>query len=154
MKGLDKLRRKLREIPEAAKAAARLTVVEEAGRMAGLMKGLVPRKSGELHDSIHVTGPGETTPPYSQPGGAQVAGPEQAIITAGDTDVRYAHLVEYGTAPHINGGMFEGSMHPGAKAQPFFWPAYRALRGKAKRKIGSTITKSMKQAALRGGSSP
>ena len=154
MKGLDKLNRKLREIPQAVKTAARLSVVEGAQEIANLQQNLVPYDEGELHDSIHVTKPGETTPPYSQPGGAQVAGPEQAIITAGNTDVRYAHLVEYGTAPHAQGGMFEGTMHPGTKPRPFFWPGYRALRGRARRKIGTAITKSMRQAALKGGTAP
>lgn len=154
MRGLAMLNRKMREIPEAAKEAARKTVVESAQEIANLQQNLVPYRSGELHDSIHVTKPGETTPPYSQPGGAQVARPEQAIVTAGDTNVRYAHLVEYGTAPHINGGLFAGSQHPGTSAQPFFWPGYRALRGRAKRKIGMSINKSIKQAALKGGINP
>lgn len=152
--GLAKLNRKMKAIPESVKQAARVGVVEAATEIANLQQNLVPYDQGDLHDSIHVTKPGETTPPYSQPGGAQVAGPQQAIVTAGDTDVRYAHLVEYGTASHAQGGIFEGTQHPGTAPQPFFWPAYRALRGRAKRKIGTAITKSMRQAALKGGNAP
>ncbi|MBK3745815.1 HK97 gp10 family phage protein [Paraburkholderia aspalathi] len=72
------------------------------------------RDTGALIDSIAVTQPGQTTPPYSQPGGSRVAADTEVIVTAGNTDVRYAHLVEYGTSK--------------AEAQPFFWPALRLMR--------------------------
>lgn len=154
MKGLDKLRRKLKAIPEAAKKAAREAVVQGATEIANLQQNLVPYDDGELHDSIHVTKPGETTPPYSQPGGSRTAGPEQAIITAGNTRVRYAHLVEYGVAPHIAGGMFEGAEIPAVAAQPFFFPAYRALKKRANGRITRTINKAIKDAATSGGTQP
>lgn len=72
------------------------------------------RDTGALIVSITVTLPGESTPSYSQPGGSRVAGPNEVIITAGNSDVRYAHLVEYGTK--------------NTEAQPFFWPALRLTR--------------------------
>jgi HK97 gp10 family phage protein len=39
---------------------------------------------------------------------------------------RYAHLVEFGTAPHWQPNRFGGIMHPGARAKPFMRPAYEA----------------------------
>lgn len=40
--------------------------------------------------------------------------------------VRYAHLVEFGTAPHWQPNRFGGSMHPGARPFPYMRPAFEA----------------------------
>lgn len=149
--GLDKLRRKLKAIPKAAKDEARKAVVLGAEEVAAMQRRLAPVDDGDLKDSIHVTKPGETTPPYSQPGGSRTANPEQAIVTAGNTKVRYAHLVEFGTAAHIAGGMFAGAQIPAIPPQPFFWPGYRALRRRVKSRITRTIKKAIKKAAQEGG---
>jgi HK97 gp10 family phage protein len=152
IKGLAQLEVKLkRKIPEAAKAAAVDAVTKGAGEMAGLMKSLAPEDDGDLEDSIVVTGPGETTPPYSQPGGSRTAGEMQALVTAGNSKVRYAHLVEFDTAPHVLGGKFKGAQHPGTDAQPFFFPAYRALRKRAKGRITRAINKAIREAFGKGG---
>ncbi|NRP70608.1 hypothetical protein ILFOPFJJ_01489 [Ensifer psoraleae] len=148
--GLSRLTKKLRRIPQAAKDAAKAAVVQGANEIAAVQRALAPVDDGELKDSIHVTPPGGTTPPYSQPGGSRTAGPEEAIVTAGNTRVRYAHLVEFGTAPHTNGGMFAGSEHPGTAAQPFFWPGYRAVRKRVRGRVTRTINKAIKDAATGG----
>ncbi len=96
------------------------------------MKQLAPVESGALRDSIAVTGPGETTPSYSQPGGSQVAAENQVLVTAGNTAVRYAHLQEYGTAH--------------APAQPFFWPAYRLFKKRLAGRIKRSISKAVREA--------
>lgn len=90
------------------------------------------RDTGALIDSIAVTLPGETTPAYSQPGGARLAGEDEVIITAGNTGVRYAHLVEYGTSD--------------TEAQPFFWPAFRLLRTRLQNRIKRAAKKAVKDA--------
>jgi HK97 gp10 family phage protein len=90
------------------------------------------RDTGALIDSIAVTLPGQTTPAYSQPGGARLAGEDEVIITAGNTDVRYAHLVEYGTSD--------------TEAQPFFWPAFRLLRTRLQNRIKRAAKKAVKEA--------
>lgn len=145
--GLKQLDTKLRKMAPAAMRAARLAVVEAAQEVANLQQNLVPYDEGELYDSIIVTPPNGTTPPYSQPGGQRRAGPEEAIITAGNNKVRYAHLVEYGAKAHVAGGLFEGALIPDVKAQPFFWPAWRAMRGRAKGKISRKITTAIKRIA-------
>lgn len=45
--------------------------------------------------------------------------------------VRYAHLVEYGTAPHWQPNRFGGIMHPGARPFPFMRPALEVNRDDA-----------------------
>lgn len=145
VKGLADLKRRLARMPEAAKEAALKSVLEGAHELAAMQKSLVPVRKGKLRDSIAVTPPGGTTPPYSQPGGSRTAGPLEAIVTAGNTEVRYAHLVEFGTAPHIAGGIFEGAQHPGSPAEPFFWPSYRALKPRIRRRISSRISRAIKK---------
>lgn len=151
IRGLAQLSKKLKAIPKAAEEEARKAVLQGANEVAAMQRNLAPVDDGDLRDSIHVTGPGETTPPYSQPGGSLTAREFQAIVTAGNSGVRYAHLVEFGTAPHAQGGMFEGAQHPGTQAQPFFWPAYRALSKRVKGRVTRNINKAVKKAATSGG---
>jgi len=146
--GLARLNRKLtRTIPQKAKAAAVAAVIQGAHEVAELQYALAPVDDGDLRNSIEVTPPGSTTPPYSQPGGSQVAREGQALITAGNTKVRHAHLVEYGTAPHVNAGQFPGTQHPGTAAEPFFFPAWRALRSRVRARITRSINKAIKDGA-------
>lgn len=125
----DRLKARLNAIPKAVKAAVVPALVQSGEELADLQRSLAPVDQGDLRDSIHVTLPGQATPAYSQPGGSTVAGENQVLVTAGNTDVRYPHLVEYGTAK--------------TTAQPFFWPAYRLkkkrLANRVKRAIGKAV---------------
>jgi hypothetical protein len=51
------------------------------------------------------------------------------IVTAGNSGVRYAHSgrVRH-RSPHPNDGEFKGTDHPGTRAEPFFFPGFRALK--------------------------
>lgn len=88
------------------------------------------RDTGALINSIEVTAPGQHTPPFSQPGGSRVADETEVLVTVGNEDVRYPHLVEYGTA--------------NAEAQPFFWPALRLLRKRLQNRINRAAKKAVK----------
>lgn len=127
--GLSSFQNRLRSIPKAAREAVKPALMQSAYQIQDAMEALSPEDTGDLKTSIAVTGPGEMTPPYSQPGGA-TAVPENAVaLTVGNSAVRYAHLVEYGTSK--------------APAQPFFWPGFRLSRkgalGRIKRSIGKAI---------------
>jgi HK97 gp10 family phage protein len=142
--GLASLQRRLAAIPRQMKREVQPALLKGAEDMAADMKRLAPEDDGWLKDSIVVTPAGERTPAHSQPGGSKVV-PENAVaVTAGDTLVRYAHLIEFGTAPHINAGQFPGTKHPGSAAQPFFWPGYRLNRKKVKSRISRAISKAVK----------
>lgn len=117
---------------------------QTADEMVDLAQSYVPVHTGKLRDSIVATGPGETPPAYAQGAGSGPV-PEGAFaVSAGNTKVRYAHLVEYGTKPHVNQGEFKGSQNPGARRQPFFWPAYRIvqkkMRARANKALKAAIT--------------
>ncbi len=117
-------------IPKAVRAAVVPSLAKSGQDLATMQRLLAPVDSGDLRDSIHVTLPGETTPPYSQPGGSTTAKENQVLVTVGDHATRYSHLVEYGTAA--------------APAQPYFWPAYRLLKKKLQARIKRSISKAVK----------
>lgn len=130
--GLLRFQKRMAAIPGEVKAAVRPALLKSGEELKATMQHLAEhsRDTGALLDSVAVTGPGETTPPYSQPGGSKVV-PENAVaVTVGNSDVRYAHLVEYGTTK--------------TQAQPFFWPAFRLHRTKITRRIKRAISKAVK----------
>lgn len=130
--GLSSFQRRMRAIPVAARNAVKPALMKAAHEIQDAMEQLAPEDTGDLINSIQVTGPGEMTPPYSQPGGATVVPENTVAITVGSSDVRYPHLQEYGTRHHA--------------AQPFFWPAYRMKRKKAGNQIKRAIGKAIREA--------
>lgn len=104
--GLDDLMKAFDRVKKAPRDAVLKALTTSAESIASTQRALAPEDTGALKDSITVTLPGQSTPPYSQPGGNRVAGDNEIIVTAGNSDVRYPHLVEHGTAH--------------ASAQPFF----------------------------------
>jgi HK97 gp10 family phage protein len=127
-----RLKRRMLALPKAVREAASRATVEGAEDLAKAMRNLAPVDTGELRDSIVVTPGGQTTPPYSQPGGSRAVPENAAMVTAGNADVRYPHLVEYGTKD--------------AAAQPFFWPAVRSK----KKKIANRVKRATSKAARDG----
>lgn len=129
---LDRLRKRLDAIPKDVKEAVHPALIRSGDELSARMKQLAPLDTGALKDSITVTPAGQTTPPYSQPGGSMTV-PENAIaVTVGNADVRYAHLQEYGTAQ--------------APAHPFFWPSYRLLKKRIANRLKRAISKAVKEA--------
>jgi HK97 gp10 family phage protein len=121
-------------ITRAPREAVLPALMKSGNELAAAQKVLAEtsRDTGALIDSIEVTAPGQHTPPFSQPGGSRVAGETEVLVTVGNEDVRYAHLVEYGTA--------------NADAQPFFWPALRLLRKRLQNRINRAAKKAVKDA--------
>lgn len=50
---------------------------------------------------------------------------------------KLAHLVEFGTAPHAQPN--RGNFHPGARAFPFFRPAFEETKDGVGREIGASV---------------
>ncbi|MDQ0347859.1 HK97-gp10 family putative phage morphogenesis protein [Ancylobacter vacuolatus] len=126
----DRLRRRLKAIPAATIAATAPALRKAADQMADTMLQFVPVDTGELAESITVTPAGHTTPPYSQPGGSMSVPANAVAVTVGNADVRYGHLVEYGTTK--------------APPDPFFWPAVRLHRKKATSSIKRAVAKAVR----------
>jgi HK97 gp10 family phage protein len=130
--GLSSFQRRMRAIPEAVRRAVGPSLVAAAEDVADVQRALAPVEDGDLRASIVVTGPGQATPAYSQPGGAKLVPENAAAVTAGNSEVRYPHLQEFGT-----------TFHP---AQPFFWPGFRLRRKAAAAKIKRAIGKAVRAA--------
>jgi hypothetical protein len=103
-------------------------------------------KQSNLRDSITVTALGGTTPPYSQPGRSMTAPENTAVITVGNADVRYPHLVEYGHGNGFVKGATQGTRGGTAPAKPFFWPGFRMARKRATDRIKRAIGKAIREA--------
>lgn len=150
--GRSELLRKLADLPEAARKEIGKAIKQGADEIVAAQKRIVPKKTGALAASI-VASTGANVPKYASVGRAGTSGggagdPElTVVISAGNSNARHAHLVEFGVAPHINGGLFSGSQHPGTKAQPFFYPVYRSYKKRVKSRVSRATTKAAKAIA-------
>lgn len=138
----DELLRKLQRLAPETQEGLEKATGEAAREMVSLARSFVPARTGALRESIVATPPGQTPPAYAQGGSAVPPGAH--AVTAGNTRVRYAHLVEYGTKPHINAGLFAGSQHPGTPPRPFFWTAFRLIRKRFKGRATRAMRKAIK----------
>lgn len=149
--GVDRLRRKLRQFPQAVEAEIKAAMEASANEIVALAKSLAPTDSGDLRNSIAWT--------YGDaPKGAIVLGKVKAsssgnikiTVYAGGPDAYYARFIEFGTAPHINGGRFAGSANPGTAGQPFFFVSWRANRKRAKGRVTRAVNRAAKKVAAGG----
>ena len=151
LKNRESALRKLAAIPPAVRSAAKQALAQSADEITEAIRAAAPEDRGNLKASIKQTwGRGRIR--YASMGQkrgqdiGEAGDPDLSVrITAGDDFARYAHIVEFGSAPHINGGQFAGTQHPGTRAQPFFYPTWRANRRRARSRISRAITKAIKQ---------
>ena len=106
--GLASFQRRFGSMAATMRANIGGDLVKAAEEIAETVAALAPKDQGALAASVEVTGPGGTTPAYSQPGGSLVVPEGAAAVTVGNNEVRYPHLVEHGTIK--------------TAPQPFFWP--------------------------------
>lgn len=128
-----KLEARLQAIPREVLEDVRPALIKGAEETADAMRVLAPVAEGDLRDSITVTPPGGTTPPYAEGGGKRTAADNQALVTVGNEDVRHGHLQEFGTVQ--------------LEAQPFMRPGARLAKPKATRRIARAIGKAIRKAA-------
>lgn len=151
----QRLLKKMADMPNAVRSAMKQALAESADEITDMQRRLAPSSRrgthgnppGELRRSIKQTwGGGKVSYSPVAAGGSVDGDPDLTVtLSAGNANVRYAHLVEFGTSPHVLGGIFAGAWHPGTAPQPFFFPPYRALRRRAK----SRVTRATKKAVQR-----
>lgn len=149
VKGLSRLKRQLLQIPQSIKGPIRKALADSAEGMVGEMKFRAPVDEGDLRESIGWRFGDQAKVKYSQEFGARAGHELSVVVYAGNSKVRYAHLVEFGAAPHVAGGQFQGAQHPGAPAKPFFFPTVRARKKAIKSKISRAANAAVKAAAKR-----
>lgn len=122
---------------------------QAADEMVEFAQAFAPKREGKLAASIVATPPGQVPPSYSQGGGHFVVPDGAYAVSEGNSEVRYAHIIEFGQKPHPQGGMFAGTQHPGTPPQPHFWPAYRMIRKKHRGRVGRALGKTVKAIAAK-----
>jgi HK97 gp10 family phage protein len=132
---IEKLKRRMDAIPAAVREAVKPALEQSGQELVEAMQHLAPVDTGALQRSIVMTKGGAATPPYSQPGGSHIVPDNAVAITAGNTEVRYAHLEEYGTTR--------------APAQPFFWPSYRLFKNRIAQRTKRAISKAVRERWVR-----
>lgn len=171
--GLKELEAALLQIDKAAtrKALARRALQKAGQPVADEMSSLAPRDQGVLAGSIAVSTKikGEAgKAAYASTMRATAGNKAMAVKSMRDarraakgsmppvmmfvgptTRAYHAHLVEFGTAPHINGGRFAGTKHPGTAPQPFARPAWDATSGTALDLIGDELAVEIMKTAAR-----
>lgn len=145
--GRDRMRKVLKALPKTVRRQLRYAIIQQAEAIAAMQRNLAPVKTGALRDSIKVTPGDEDLPAYAALKSRRTEkDPELcAIISAGNPKVRYSHLVEFGSAPHTNEGKFAGTVNPGARAQPFFYPGFRAGKRRAQLAINKAARQGIKE---------
>lgn len=131
--GLSAFEKRLKLIAKTPAGMIDKALLRSAKRVMMAQRAAAPVDTGALRDSIVITPPGQSTPAYSQPGGSRTAGKQEVLITAGSSDVRYPHLVEFGTAD--------------TEAQPFFLNTFFEKREREQRLIKRAVMKAIRQAA-------
>jgi HK97 gp10 family phage protein len=152
IQNLDRLKKKLAELPKVARQEMRKALDQSAAEIVDLQRRFAPVQSGDLRDSIDYTfGAFEAENSNVRGvsgGGGGVGDPDLTVtIHAGDAKAYYAAFVEFGTAPHVSGGKFAGSENPGTTAQPFFYPGFRLGKKKTKSRIARAATKAARRVA-------
>ncbi len=122
-----------------------------AKEITDMQKRLAPVDSGDLQRSIGYTFGFYKAENANVRGVSESAGgadPDLSVtIHAGDAKAYYAAFLEFGTqGPYQIGGRFAGTTHPGTTAQPFFYPAYRSLKQRAKSRLTRAMRKGIKEA--------
>lgn len=150
IKGLSNLNRKLAKLPIVARQMIRQQMEKAADDIVAMMKRLVSKSTdtGDLQMSIGWTW-GKAPKGSMVIASVKATGESGMTITiyAGNSKAYYARWVEFGTARHENGGIFDGSIHPGTTAQPFFYVSWRAFQRPAKRAINKAVRDSAKKVA-------
>lgn len=119
VQGIQQLRTRIASMKRESVEEIRKALITSAENVQRVAKGLAPRDSGDLANSIRVV-----------PGAHDL----QVRIVAGDRQVYYAQWVEFGRQ--------DGSTSP----QPFLMPAYRSELRRSKGRISRAITAAAKKA--------
>lgn len=145
------IKKRLDAIPAQVRQEIAAAQNQNAQEMVALAKSLAPKKTGALQASIR-----------SEAGKTDLS----VKVVAGDADAYYARFVEFGTRGSSEGdeqGFVEKltltrgaeeqkrrrkarRTHPGTRAQPFFFPAYRALKKRMKSRASRAASKGIKAA--------
>lgn len=158
VRGANNVDRKFRALPEMLLEEVRRELEVAARSMVAQMRAIVPKRSGALAASIGYTFGTKVPSGAIKIGSVRSSKAARIAVTiyAGNEAAFYARFVEFGTAPHslatnasTKRGLRQdqGGQHPGATAQPFFFPTYRANRDKVRNQIRAAARRAARRAS-------
>lgn len=136
----ERVLNRIRTLPRYVKEEIRSAIAKEADSIAGDMRRAVPVHTQELRRSI-IWQEGRVKGGFKK----GIEGDFVATIHIAPAARFYAHLVEFGTAAHIQGGKFKGAHHPGTPAQPYFYPTIRAHKRLARQRIARAVKRAVQR---------
>lgn len=129
---------RLKAVPVLARAEIRKALEKSAGEMVSAAHSFAPIDSGDLRRSIGYTF-GQYTPANANvrgvgSGGGGLQDPDLSVtIHAGDAKAYYAAFVEFGVVD--------------SPAKPYFYPAYRLTKKRAKGRVSRAVKAAAQKAA-------
>jgi HK97 gp10 family phage protein len=162
VKGLDRLLRQMKAMPELVRAEYSRVLEENARELTAAIRRAAPYDDGALRASIdYRQGYSGQAAQLALRGGAGAETRAQAkgaagllwTVSAGNAEAFYARWVEFGSSGHGigSGGAASASdgsgWHPGAAANPFFWPTVRLYQKRLKSRMMRAGRKAAKAAA-------
>jgi len=149
---VGQLKDKLNAIPLSIRDQMSDALAGSAADLVALQKRLAPNidDGGELETSIRWDWAGRNSDSSGLREGrsADIAAKGEMYlavnVTAGNKRAWYARFFEFGTRPFTNKGRFAGTHNPGIRAQPYFYPAYRAKKKSIKSRLAAAARKGIK----------
>ncbi|TXI03387.1 MAG: HK97 gp10 family phage protein [Rhizobium sp.] len=138
---LDRLNRKLKQLPAVARELIRAEMAKAADEIVGMMKRLAPvlavpvkdRRSGALRDSIGWTWGAAPKGSVVVASVASKSDDMRITIYAGNAEAYYARWVEFGTQK--------------MRAHPYFYVSWRANKRRTVRRLGKAVRDAAKKVA-------
>ena len=138
---LDRLNRKLKQLPAVARELIRAEMAKAADEIVGMMKRLAPvlavpikdRRSGALRDSIGWTWGAAPKGSVVVASVASKSDDMRITIYAGNAEAYYARWVEFGTQK--------------MQAHPYFYVSWRANKRRTVRRLGKAVRDAAKKVA-------
>lgn len=139
--GRERLMRRLRLFVKDLDKELRDVKLEAMKEVAAKIASRAPVDTGEYRDGIEAGLVRDNPRAMTRPGYQKSKDPDEVAIY-GEFIWRF---LEYGTAEHVAGGMFEGAIIPATKPQPHVMPTWRANRAAAKKKVRKVVNRLVKE---------
>ncbi|WMT90987.1 HK97-gp10 family putative phage morphogenesis protein [Pelagibacterium sp. H642] len=139
--GRDRLMKRLRLFVKDLDAELRKVKLEAMKEVAAKIASRAPSDTGFYRDSIEAGFVDDNPQAKTRPGYRKSKDPDEVAIY-GEFIWRF---LEYGTAEHVNGGLFAGTIHPGTEPQPHVMPTWRANRDTVKKKVRKVVNRLVRE---------
>ena len=135
--GRERLMRRLRLFIDDLDDELRDVKLEAMKEVAAKIASRAPEDTGDYRDSIEAGFVRDNQQAMTPPGYRPSSDPDEVAIY-GEFIWRF---LEFGTAEHVNGGLFAGTIHPGSRPIPHVMPTWRANRNAAKKKVRKVVNR-------------